>query len=125
MSYLLSPTTWKFVNEFVSLRRWEFRLTNRHSLHVRKGFIYYAGRTFPPQYVIGGTIFMLICGIDIFASLGTELVGDNNQPNKSEEFQRLLQEKKARQKDKREQFDVIRSTTEASRAGQFAATEGQ
>ncbi len=116
---LFRPRTYVQIQEFLTLRRWEWKFANRDELHQRQGWFYWAGHTFHPGYVVGGLVFMLVAGIDIVASLFTELVEPNTGLDKTAQFQKLIDEKKKNNQDKRKQFDLVRQTTEQARSGAF------
>lgn len=111
--------TYKAASEYYTLRRWEWKLANRDELHQRHGWMVWAGRNLHPGYLIGGTIFMLIAGIDIVVSTGTELANPGTGNDKAAQFTKMLDERKKNQAEKRKQFDLIHTTTEQARGGSF------
>jgi hypothetical protein len=116
---LARPRTYRALYDFGTTRKWEWDLAMRDTFYKRQGLFYHLGQTAKPQYLIGGIIFMFVAGIDIIASLGTEMVLENPL-EKAEKFKQVLQEKRDKMAENQEKMDVVRTTTEAARAGKFA-----
>lgn len=112
LPYLLKPQTYKQIYQFFWTRNWEWNLATRHELHRRQGWIQHIGHHARPGYIIGGTIFMLVAGIDIVASMGTEIMGENSI-DKSADFKKLLADRKDKKaKASKEKMDFARDTAQ-------------